>query len=118
MTVAGWEREIAAAQAITTYELDGVAYARIRYGGEAEDWGAASGRPCHDCGVRPGQYHVPSCDAERCPRCLRQAISCGCADGDFDDDDDDDELDDGALDDGALDDGALDDGALDDGALN
>jgi len=63
--------------------------------------------------VRPGQYHVPSCDAERCPRCLRQAISCGCADGDFDDDDDDDD----ELDDGALDDGALDD-ELDDGALN
>ena len=108
MTVAGWEREIAAAQAITTYELDGVAYARIRYGREAEDWGAASGRPCHDCAARPGQYHVPGCDAERCPRCMRQAISCGCADGEFDDDDgefdDDDALDDDATVDGERDD--------------
>lgn len=93
MTVAGWELEIAAAQAITEYEIDGVAYARIRYGCEAEDWGAASGRPCHDCAVRPGQYHVPSCDAERCPACLGQAISCGCND-DEDEDDDEGEADD------------------------
>ncbi len=55
MTVAGWEREITAAQAITIVResLDGVAYARIRYGGEAEDWACANGRPCHDCGCAP-----------------------------------------------------------------
>ena len=105
MMVEGWELEIAAAQAITSYEINGVAYPRIRYGCEAEDWGAASGRPCHDCAVRPGQYHVPSCDAERCPACHGQAISCACTGDDEDDElvddepDDDDELDDDEPDD-------------------
>lgn len=90
MTVAGWDKEIAAAQAITTYEIDGVVYARVRYGHEPEDWGAASGRPCFDCAVRPGQYHVPGCDAERCPACQGQAISCACTDDEDDVEDEDD----------------------------
>lgn len=36
-----------------------------------------SGR-CHDCGIAHGGYHHPGCDAERCPRCFGQLISCGC----------------------------------------
>lgn len=34
--------------------------------------------PCHDCGVQPGGFHHPGCDMERCPKCSRQLISCGC----------------------------------------
>ena len=36
---------------------------------------------CHDCNVQPGGYHHPGCDAERCPKCRGQLISCGCLDG-------------------------------------
>ncbi|MGH8919215.1 MAG: hypothetical protein ACRD0H_12960, partial [Actinomycetes bacterium] len=33
---------------------------------------------CGDCNVLPGAVHHHGCDAERCPACRRQSISCGC----------------------------------------
>ena len=33
---------------------------------------------CHDCGAEPGCFHHWHCDAERCPKCGGQLISCGC----------------------------------------
>lgn len=51
----------------------------IAYGSEVEKWGAESGQPCYECGVVAGEYHVSGCDVERCPRCLKQLISCGCS---------------------------------------
>ncbi len=38
----------------------------------------ARGGRCHDCGIQDGGSHHPGCDAERCPRCKGQLISCGC----------------------------------------
>jgi hypothetical protein len=70
-----WPARIEAAQRETAYEIGRVWYLRIRYGDERLRWPAG---PCHDCAVRRGEYHVPGCDVEECPRCHGQAIACAC----------------------------------------
>lgn len=64
-----WQKRIDEAQRITHTVIGGTAYQRI-----------PSTVPCHDCGVDPGQLHVPTCCVERCPRCHGQAIACPCSD--------------------------------------
>ena len=54
----------------------GTPYPVLPYGQE-RGWRARSGR-CGDCGVRVGGFHHVGCDVQRCPRCTRQFISCGC----------------------------------------
>jgi len=80
----GWPESIQAAQEFVTYTVAGVGHPRVRFGQEADDWGADRG-PCHDCVVIKGQLHVPGCDVERCPSCGDQAIGCWC---DYDDEED------------------------------
>jgi hypothetical protein len=70
-----WPARIEAAQAEIAYQIGRVWYLRIRYGDEGLPWPPL---PCHDCAVRRGQYHVPGCDVEECPRCHGQAIACDC----------------------------------------
>lgn len=85
--IAGWPERIEEAQTIPTMRIDGADYPRIRYGDESDDWGADR-QACHDCAVVKGQFHVPSCDVERCPRCGGQAITCDCL---YDDEEEDSE---------------------------
>ena len=72
--IAGWQTEIDAAQKQTHYR----GAERITF--SEGDVGFDGEMLCHDCKVAPGQFHVFGCDAERCGRCNRQAIACGCWD--------------------------------------
>lgn len=72
-----WPERIESAQLQATYSIGGKEFTRIKYGNEEDDWGADK-QACHDCAVIKGQYHVPSCDVERCPSCIGQTISCDC----------------------------------------
>jgi len=61
----------------------------------------STGRPCGDCGVRPGGQHHIGCDLQRCPACGGQMFGCGCRWDEFadeyDDEGDDDDGDDPPL---------------------
>jgi hypothetical protein len=78
---------------VTALHVDGEPIDMIR-------WGRARSRRassrCGDCGVRPGGFHHPGCDLQRCPRCRGRLLTCGCR---FDEDVlEDDELTDLELD--------------------
>ncbi len=60
-------------------EIDGKRYKRIKYCDPGDfAFGAAPKGRCHDCGAQPGHYHHWGCDAERCPKCGHQFLSCEC----------------------------------------
>lgn len=61
------------------YIIDGVNYDPITMGDVGDfDEGCSPDDTCHDCGCHFGEQHSDGCDAERCPACGGQLISCGC----------------------------------------
>lgn len=64
-------------------EIDGKVYPRSKKFFDALDEtenaeAVKDGERCHDCGIVAGTIHHVECDAEECPRCGGQFISCGC----------------------------------------
>ena len=55
---------------------DGVQYEPVRYNAAT----GQDGGPCHDCSILDGGIHHFGCDAEDCPICGGQFISCACFD--------------------------------------
>ena len=59
--------------------LGGKTYERIKVGDERDfEPNMSAGEVCHDCNAGVGQYHHSGCDAERCPACGGQLITCDC----------------------------------------
>ena len=71
-----WPAKISAAQVLTHYTRSGVRYPRIPFGSDNPAWGE---KPCRDCGVFKGEFHVPDCEYEHCPCCGQGLIqTCEC----------------------------------------
>ncbi len=83
MALCAWcEREMTTADSCTIEVMHraGAPVAMIAWGDEP---GWPAGKRCGDCGVKPGGFHHPGCDMQRCAVCGGQMMSCGCR---FDDD--------------------------------
>ena len=61
------------------YFIDDVEHEPIKMGELGDfDEDCESACTCHDCGCAVGEQHTLRCDAERCPSCSGQLISCDC----------------------------------------
>lgn len=62
------------------YDLSTELFARIPVG-DPDDFydGDPEDTVCHDCGAKFGHIHHYGCDAETCPKCGGQLISCDCS---------------------------------------
>lgn len=52
---------------MTKIRIDGKLYNRIPCGENDLLPYNKDGKPCKDCGVKVGEYHLPYCEAEMCP---------------------------------------------------
>lgn len=62
---------------VSTLHFGGDAVPVVPHGCDGATGPDGGGR-CGDCGVQVGGFHHLGCDMQRCPRCRRQLLSCGC----------------------------------------
>ena len=56
-----------------------IRYTRKKVGDVGDfDEGCDPDTRCHDCAAKYGHHHHAGCDAERCPVCCGQLLSCEC----------------------------------------
>lgn len=68
------------AKYINEYLIKGELYTRVKYGEEQyQDEIRHTKETCAECMVKLGEFHVPGCDWEECPKCSGQAICCECS---------------------------------------
>ena len=72
----GWGAFLRRSQKNPRYVIGGKPMERVRHGADAAEGETVP--TCRDCAAAPGQFHVPGCCLERCPRCSGQAIGCEC----------------------------------------
>jgi hypothetical protein len=61
------------------YIISGKTYDPIKVGDIGDfDEGCDKDHTCHDCGYKRGEIHMAECDAQRCPACGMQFITCNC----------------------------------------
>lgn len=69
---------------ISKVRIGGRVYPRIRFGGRGDlTEGTGKSSRCFDCNALTGHFHHVGCDAERCPKCGGQLISCSCGNAGF-----------------------------------
>jgi hypothetical protein len=76
-----WPSKIVEAQFWPILLVDDTEFERIKYGDEdfwSHDPNDLQPTNCHDCAALPGQFHAEGCDAERCPCCKGQFLTCDC----------------------------------------
>jgi len=71
-----YQDEIEDSQDEPNFHINGIAFARIRYGKESTI--LVMPKRCKNCGVEKGQIHVMGCGTERCPKCNGHLWRCGC----------------------------------------
>ncbi len=74
-------RDFIESKYIEEYLIKGEPFPRVRYGDEKYEGDFRHSRAtCAECMVKLGEFHVPGCDWEQCPKCHGQSIGCGCDD--------------------------------------
>jgi hypothetical protein len=73
---ADWPQEIEDAQELKGYVMHGQPFNRVLHSAVGDAGG--QDELCQECGVLKGQFHVPGCLQEDCPRCAGKLVECSC----------------------------------------